>query len=145
VDAIGRVRLLGIAEERARRRRCQGIAAAGGRGLHKLVSKDQRRFFATDAPPGVELDDLAILGPILVLKLKFQPAELDPPPVAELWRDPDDSRNLGLSTKCPPADAFRAAAEVRGYLAEYGVAVSAEQQTKTRRALEFFSRRLAAE
>ena len=49
-----------------------------------------------------------------------------------------------LSTRCRPADALQAAAEVRAYLAEHGVAVSAEQQTKTRRALEFFSRRLAA-
>ena len=64
--------------------------------------------------------------------------------VAELWLYPDDSRILELSTKCRPADAFQAAAEVRAYLAEQGVAVSAEQQTKTRRAMEFFSRRLAA-
>jgi hypothetical protein len=119
-------------------------AAAGGRALRELFSKDQRAFFATYAPPGVELDDLAILGPIFVLKLKFQPVDLGRRLVAELWLYPDDSRILELSTRCRPADALRAAAEVRAYLAEHGVAVSAEQQTKTRRALEFFSRRLAA-
>jgi hypothetical protein len=119
-------------------------AAAGDRALHKLFSKDQRALFATYAPPGVVLDDLAILGPVFVLKLKFRPAELDRRLVAELWLYPDDSRILELSTKCRPADAFQAAAEVRAYLAEHGVAVCAEQQTKTRRALEFFSRRLAA-
>jgi hypothetical protein len=118
--------------------------AAGDRALHKLFSKDQRAFFAAYAPRGVELDDLAILGPVFVLKLKFRPAELDRRLVAELWLYPDDSRILELSTKCRPADAFQAAAEVRAYLAEQGVAVSAEQQTKTRRAMEFFSRRLAA-
>jgi hypothetical protein len=119
-------------------------AVAGGRALHKLFSKYQRAFFETHAPPGVKLDDLAILGPIFVLKLKFRPAELERRLVAELWLYPDDSRILELSTKCRPGDAFQAAAEVRAYLADHGVAVSAEQQTKTRRALEFFSRRLAA-
>ena len=118
--------------------------AAGDRALHTLFSKDQRAFFATYAPPGVDLDDLAILGPIFVLKLRFRPAELDRRLVAELWLYPDDSRILELSTRTRPGDAFQAAAEVRAYLGEQGVAVSAEQQTKTRRALEFFSRRLAA-
>ena len=82
--------------------------------------------------------------PIFVLKLKFRPAELDRRLVAELWLYPDDSRILELSTRIRSGDAFQAAAEVRAYLAEHHVAVSAAQQTKTRRALEFFSRRLAA-
>jgi hypothetical protein len=119
-------------------------AAAGGRPLHTLFSPEQRAFFATYAPPGVELDDLAIIGPIFVLRLRFRPAELGRRLVAELWLYPDDSRVLELSTKCRREDVYQAAAEVRAYLAEHGVAVSAEQQTKTRRALEFFSRRLAA-
>jgi hypothetical protein len=82
--------------------------------------------------------------PIFVLKLKFRPAELDRRLVAELWLYPDDSRILELSTRTRSGDAFQAVAEVRAYLAEHHVAVSAEQQTKTRRALEFFGRRLAA-
>jgi hypothetical protein len=61
-----------------------------------------------------------------------------------MWLYPDESRILELSTKCLPADAFQAAAETRAYLAGRGVDLSGEQETKTRRALEFFSRRLAS-
>ena len=45
---------------------------AGSRPLSKLLTSEQRRFFADHAPEGVALDDLARLGPINVLKLKFR-------------------------------------------------------------------------
>jgi hypothetical protein len=118
-------------------------AVAGERPLRKLFSKEQRAFYASHAPDGIGLDDLAVLGPIFVLKLKFSPKGLGRKLVAEFWLYPDDSRLLELSTKCPPHDAFTAAAEARAYLAERGVDLSGEQETKTRRALEFFSARLA--
>jgi hypothetical protein len=118
-------------------------AVAGERPLRKLFSKEQRAFFAAHAPEGIALDDLAVLGPIFVLKLKFSPVELGRKLVAEMWLYPDDARILELSTKCLPAEAFQTAAESRAFLAGRGVDLSGEQQTKTRRALEFFSERLA--
>jgi hypothetical protein len=118
-------------------------SVAGRRALRKLFTKEQRAFFATHAPQGIELDDLSILGPIFVLKLKVPAAELNRKLVAEMWLYPDDSRILELSTKCLPSEAFDVAAETRVYLTERGVDVGGEQQTKTRRALEFFSRRMA--
>jgi len=117
---------------------------AGGRPLHKLFSKEQRAFYKTHAPDGIELGDLSVLGPIFVLKLKFSPDDLPRKMVAEMWLYPDDSRILELSTKCLPSEAFDTAAEVRAFLARRGVDASGEQQTKTKRALEFFSARLAA-
>ena len=45
----------------------------GGLPVRKLFSKEQRRFFAEHAPDGVGLDDLSVLGPIFVLKLRFTP------------------------------------------------------------------------
>jgi hypothetical protein len=119
-------------------------AAAGTLPIRKLLSKEQRAFFADHAPAGVELDNLAVLGPIFVLKLKFTPAELDRQVVAELWLYPDGSRILELSTKCSPSDAFQAAAETRAFLASKGVDLSGEQQTKTKTALDFFSKQVAA-
>ena len=116
---------------------------AGARPLRKLFSKEQRAFFAAHAPEHVELDDLAVLGPIFVLKLKFSPEGFARKLVAEVWLYPDDSRILELSTKCVPGEAFQVAAESRAFLAERGVDMSGEQETKTRRALEFFSARLA--
>jgi hypothetical protein len=116
----------------------------GGGPLRKLFSKEQRSFFADHAPEGLALDDLSILGPIFVLKLKFSPKGFARKLVAEMWLYPDESRILELSTKCSPSEAFHSAAETRAFLAEAGVDLSGEQQTKTRRALEFFSARIGA-
>jgi hypothetical protein len=112
----------------------------GERPIRKLFTKEQRAFFATHAPAGSNLDDLTPLGPINVLKLKFSPRDLGRRLVAEMWLYPDGSRILELSTKCAPPDAFNVAAETRGYLGGKGVDVTGEQQTKTRTALEYFSK-----
>jgi hypothetical protein len=117
-------------------------AVAGKAGLRSLFSKAQRAFYAAHAPEGLALDDLSVLGPIFVLKLKFAPKELKRKLVAELWLYPDDSRILELSTKCVPGEAFQVAAELRGFLSSRGVDLEGEQETKTRKALEFFSNRL---
>jgi hypothetical protein len=117
-------------------------AIDGERALHKLYSEEQRSLFEGSRPDGVELDDLSILGPIFVLKLKFSPRGYDRRLVAELWWYPDYSRVLELSTKCSPSEAFQVAAETRAFLAGHGVDLSGEQQTKTRKALEFFSAQL---
>jgi hypothetical protein len=114
----------------------------GGQSLKKLFSKEQRAFYETHAPEGITLDDLSILGPIFVLKLKFTPPEIKRRLVAEMWLYPDNSRVLELSTKCAPRDSFLVAAEMRAFLAERGVDLSGEQTTKTRKALQFFSRKL---
>lgn len=119
-------------------------SAAGARPVRKLFSKEQRSFFAAHAPDGLSLDELRILGPIFVLKLKFSPEDYEHKLVAELWLYPDNSRILELSTKCVAADAFQVAAETRGYLARHGVDLGGEQQTKTKTALEFFSGELKA-
>jgi hypothetical protein len=112
---------------------------AGERPIRKLFKKDQRAFFADHAPDGQALDDLVPLGPINVLKLKFVPKAYGRRLVAEVWFYPDGSRILELSTKCPPAAAFQAAAETKAFLAERGVDLSGEQQTKTRTTLEYFA------
>jgi hypothetical protein len=114
----------------------------GDKPLRKLFSKEQRRFFAANAPEGIELDELAVLGPIFVLKLKWTPEDFERPLVAELWLYPDGSRILELSTKCAPAEVMQVAAEARAFLASNGVDLSGEQQTKTKRALEFFANEL---
>jgi hypothetical protein len=114
-------------------------AAAGRHPVRKLFSKEQRRFYAEHAPEGIELDDLAVLGPVIVMKLKFAPPDFGRRLVAELWVYPDGSRILELSTKCTPAEPFQVAAETRAFLATRGIDVGGEQQTKTRTALEFFA------
>jgi hypothetical protein len=115
---------------------------AGDKARRKLFSKEQRSFFAEHAPEGIALDDLSVLGPIFVLKLKYAPKGFNRKLVGELWLYPDGSRILELSTKCLPDEAFQVAAESRAYLTERGVDLAGEQQTKTRTALDFFSRGL---
>ena len=119
-------------------------AVAGKRPLRKLFSKEQRSLYAAHAPDGLELDHLSILGPILVLKLKFAPEGYDRKLVAELWLYPDNSMILELSTKCAPSEAFQIAAETRAFLTQKDIDLSGEQETKTKKALEFFSERLQA-
>jgi hypothetical protein len=115
-----------------------------GAPLRRLFSKEQRAFFAAHAPDGITIDDLTPLGPILVWKLRKamfpgSPRKL----VAELWHYPDNSMILELSTKALPAEALQVAGETRALLATRGIDLSAEQRTKTKTALEFFSREVA--
>jgi hypothetical protein len=119
-------------------------ALAGELPLRKLFSKEQRAFYATHAPEGVALDDLSFLGPIFVLKFRFAPEDLGRRLVAEVWLYPDGSRILELSTRCGTTEAFQVAAESRAYLHGRGVDLSGEQVTKTRKALEFFSKGMKA-
>ena len=117
----------------------------GEGALHKLFSDEQQALFAEHAPEGIGLGDLSILGPILVLKLKDSPEEFGRRVVSELWLYPDGSRIFELSTKCEPSEAFQVAAEARAFLSSRGVDLGADQQTKTRTALEFFAGDLGKE
>src|SRR5262245_23639938 len=112
----------------------------GGQQLRKLYSKGQRAFFTEHAPEGIGLEDLSVLGPITVLKLKFEPEDFNRPIVAEMWFYPDGSRILELSTKCKPSEAFQVSAETRAYLHGKDIDTTGEQQTKTKTALEFFAK-----
>jgi hypothetical protein len=115
-------------------------ALAGKLPVRKLFSKEQRAFYKEHAPAGIDLNDLSILGPIFVLKLRMNPDELDRRRlVAELWLYPDGSRILELSTRCETTEAFQVAAELRAFLAARGVDISGDQQTKTRKALGYFA------
>jgi hypothetical protein len=113
----------------------------GTRSIHKLFSREQRAFYAEHAPKGLDLDALTSFGPINLAKTKF---ELDDTigreAVAELWFYPDGTRILELSIKCKPDEAFHLAVATRAALARRGITLTGEQQTKTRKALQYFSR-----
>ena len=114
-------------------------AVAGERPLHKLFSKQQRAYFEQHAPDAIELDDLSILGPVTVLKLKTSPEGFDRKLAVELWMYPDGSHILELSTRCKTDEAFQVGAEARAFLIGRGVNLAGKQETKTRAALEYFS------
>jgi hypothetical protein len=118
--------------------------ARGKRPVRKLFSKEQRAFFAANAPEGLELDGLSVLGPIFVLKESLVPKDLGRKLAAELWLLPDGSRIAELSTKCPPGDGLKVGLQTRAYLRGIGVELDSETQTKTKSALELFASNLAA-
>jgi hypothetical protein len=117
---------------------------AGEGPLRKLFSKEQRAFYKAHAPGDLAIDDLSVLGPIFVLKLKVTPETFSRPLVAELWIYPDASRILELSTKCLPGEGLEVALEARNFFEAKGIPVTGEQHTKTKTALEFFSSELQA-
>jgi hypothetical protein len=94
------------------------------------------------APNGMKFNDLVPLGPILTLKLEFPSEELGRELVAEAWFYPDNTRILELSTKCEPEETFQVTVEARSFLLDKGIDLDGEQQTKTKTALEYFSKRL---
>ena len=120
-------------------------AVTGKRSLRKLFSKEQRALYTAHAPDGLELESLSILGPIFVFKLKLTPEGYGRRLVAELWMYPDNSMILELSTKCAPSEAFQQTAELKAFLTSRGIDLSGDQETKTKKALAFFSGQLRGE
>ena len=118
------------------------LVSLGQAPVRKAFNKDQRAFYKTHAPEGLELDDLSALGPIFVVKVPFTPKDLSHKLVVELWLYPDGSRILELSTKCAPPDLMDVYTNVRRFLIERGIDRQGEQQTKTKRALEYFAKGL---
>ena len=139
VDALpGGFVCSGALKQQLGKRDVRGFVS-GDRPLRKLFSKEQKAFFSEHVKDGTTLDDLSMLGPIFVLKLRFTPEEFGRRLVAEMWFYPDGSRVLELSTRTATNEAFQVAAEARAYLTTNGVDLSGEQQTKTRKALEYFA------
>jgi hypothetical protein len=71
--------------------------AQGSRPIRKLMFSSGRS--TASMPRGIGLDDLSVLGPITLLKLKFSVADYDRSVVAEMWFYPD---GYG-SWSCPPS------------------------------------------
>lgn len=111
----------------------------GDKQIKKLYTKEQRAFYEAHAPDGLDMNQLSMLGPITVFKLKWKPKDFARRVVGEVWQYPDGSRILELSTKCAPSEMFQVAAESRAFLHAKGIDTDGEQATKTRTALEFFS------
>lgn len=116
----------------------------GARPVRKLFSPEQRAFYEEHAPRDLALDALTPFGPINVAKTKFALGDdIGRTAKAELWFYPDGSRILELSMKCPPEKAFQRAADARAALSGHGITITGEQQTKTRKALQYFAHQLA--
>ena len=112
--------------------------ATGAAPLRRIFSKEQRRFFDTYSPASANLDELGMLGPVFVLKLKGTPPGADRKYAVEAWLYPE-GRILELSTRCRIDEAMQVAGETRAFLSARGIDLLGEQETKTKTALQFFS------
>ncbi len=117
-------------------------AVAGELGIKELFSQEQKEYFKFYRPDGVKLNDLVPLGPILTLKLKQPVEELGRKLVAEAWFYPDNTRILELSTKCMPDETFQVVTETKNFFAGKGINLEGEQKTKTKTALQYYSKLL---
>jgi len=113
-------------------------AVGGKMPLDSLFSKEQRAFYRAHAPKGVALRSLSSFGPTFVLKVRLWMKQLQRRLTVELWLFPDGSRNLEISTKSEPSSAFQVAQELKEYFRSNGIELTADQQSKTRAAMEFF-------
>ena len=113
-------------------------AVGGKMPLDSLFSKEQRAFYRKHAPKGIALRSLETYGPTFVLKARKWLKQLDRRLVVEMWLFPDGSRNLEISMKCAPSEAFHVAQDAKEYFKSIGIELSANQQTKTRAAMQFF-------
>jgi len=113
----------------------------GKRSIRKLFRSKQRSFYDEHAPNALDLNALVPFGPINVARMKFVPRKFKGREIAaELWFYPDGSRLLEISTKCPADDAFQVLTECRALLARHGISREGPQETKTRKALDYFSK-----
>jgi len=115
------------------------LALLAKQPIRKLFSDEQRAFYKQYAPRGLSFDRLMPFGPINVAKLKFTPEDFKRSVAAEVWFYPDASRILELSTKSGPHETFQVLAELRAFLMGHGITITTKQDTKTRKALHYFS------
>jgi hypothetical protein len=115
------------------------LDAVGGKmPFDSLFSKEQRAFYKAHAPRGIALDSLQTYGPTFVLKVRLWSKPLERRLVVEVWLFPDGTRNMEISTKCEPREAFQVSTELKAYLKSVGIDLTGNQQTKTRAAMEFY-------
>jgi hypothetical protein len=116
------------------------LVLQGKRAIRKLFTADQRALYREHAPKGLDLDSLTAFGPVNAARLKWVPPAFTRSMVAELWFYPDGSRILELSTKCGTHEAFQVLAELKSFLIKRGLTITRAQETKTRKALQYFSK-----
>jgi len=116
---------------------------SGARSLERLFTKEQRLFFAAHKPAGVEWTDLVTLGPVYVVVLKFVPPGFGHKLVIEQWHYPGEVPLVELSTKATPENLLTILPEAIEFLKTRGLSASGEQEPKTRKALEYFTKRPA--
>jgi hypothetical protein len=115
-------------------------AVDSNRSVDRLFTKTQRDFFATYKPADVNWSDLIALGPIFVVVLRYQPTDFSRRVTVEQWHYPGEVPLVELSTKAAPAEISDVREEAVEWLTKHELAITDDQEPKTRKALEFYAR-----
>jgi len=116
--------------------------ASGDKSIAKLFSKEQERFLTDMADRKIDYDSLSVLGPLKAHRWQFMDPGCPWEITAELWKRDDGDRLMELSIKASIIQAAAAIGGFRAFIAEVGAQHDADEQSKTRWALDYYASRL---
>lgn len=116
--------------------------AAGSKGIAAIFTKEQEAFLAEMAGRALDFRRLAVLGPVMAHRWRFDDPACPWPITAELWKRGDGDHMMEVSIKAPAVQAAAAIGGFLAFLAEVGAERDAEEQAKTRWALDYYAARL---
>lgn len=111
----------------------------GRKPIADLFTAEQEQFLLVMANRTVDYARLAVLGPLQAHRWKFEDPACPWPITAELWKRDDGAQLMEVSIKAPVVQAAAAIGGFMAFLAEVGAEQDAEQQTKTRWALDYYA------
>jgi hypothetical protein len=117
--------------------------AVGKKPVSAIFTAEQEAFLTAIAGHRIDFSSLAVLGPLLAQRWRFEDPGCPWPITAELWRRGDRKRLMELSIKAPAVQAAVAVGGFMAFLAEVGAERDRSQQAKTRWALDYYVGKLA--
>ena len=116
--------------------------AAGEKPIEAVFTAEQEEFLMTVARRRIDFATLAVLGPLVAQRWRFEDPACPWPMTAELWRREDGQQLMEVSIKAPIVQAAVAIGGFMAYLAEVGAERDDSEQTKTRWALGYYAAKL---
>jgi hypothetical protein len=117
--------------------------AGGTKAISAIFTAEQEEFLQSIARRKIDFTKLAVLGPLLAQRWRFEDPGCPWPITAELWKRGDGKRMMEVSIKAPAVQAAAAVGGFMAFLAEVGAERDKDQQTKTRWALDYYVAKLA--
>jgi hypothetical protein len=116
--------------------------AAGEKPIEAVFTAEQEAFLREVAQRHIDFATLAVLGPLVAQRWRFEDPACPWPMTAELWRREDGERLMEVSIKAPIVQAAAAIGGFMAYLAEVGAERDDNEQTKTRWAMSYYAAKL---
>jgi hypothetical protein len=110
------------------------------RPIEKLFSREQERFLSQFYSDRIDFTSLHVFGPIRVLRWQLQHRDFPHELAVEEWRLPDGDDLVEVSIRAPAAQAASARRDFEAHLNALDLDPHGNQETKTRTALQFFTR-----